>query len=363
VGSLFSGIGGIDLGLERAGMRVVWQVECDPYARAVLRKHWPTTALYDDVRSVGAANLAPVDLVCGGFPCQDISNAGKRVGINGERSGLWSEYARIIRELRPRYVLVENVAALLARGLERVVGDLAACGYDAEWDCFPAAAFGAPHQRDRLFVVAHAHGDRHAGRDRTEGNEGAALGQPRALRERDAVADAARDGRQQGRKTARAGSGLAGNGSDPLAHADLARLEVSGSASEPGRADRGGQDAAALGNGDDVADTALVFRDGCDDHGRSRKHSRRAIQDVSEPRNRTRFVRSGCDWWDVEPDVGRVAHGVPSRVDRLRCLGNAVVPQVAEWIGRQILAHAEEAVIPSKQLPLSGPDSDPEEAA
>ena len=96
----------------------------------------------------------PVDIICGGFPCTDISNAGKRVGIGGEHSGLWREMARIIRLLRPRFVVVENVSALLARGLGTVLGDLAACGYDAEWDCLPASAVGAPHRRDRLFVVA-----------------------------------------------------------------------------------------------------------------------------------------------------------------------------------------------------------------
>lgn len=154
-GSLFAGIGGIDLGLERAGMRCAWQVEIDDYATRVLFKHWPDVPRFRDVRSVGVHNLPAVDLICGGFPCQDISNAGKRAGITGERSGLWSEFARIIRELRPRYVLVENVAALLGRGLSTVLGDLAALGYDAEWHCIPATYVGAPHRRDRLFIVAY----------------------------------------------------------------------------------------------------------------------------------------------------------------------------------------------------------------
>ena len=162
-GSLFAGIGGMDLGLERAGMTCRWQVEIDPYARRVLSKHWPDVPKYEDVRDVGAHNLATVDLICGGFPCQDISNAGKRAGIDGERSGLWSEYARIIRELRPRYVLVENVAALLARGVERVLGDLADIGYDAEWSVLPASALGAPHRRDRLFIAAYPCGTGRSG--------------------------------------------------------------------------------------------------------------------------------------------------------------------------------------------------------
>lgn len=162
VGSLFSGIGGLELGLERAGMRVCWQVEIDPFCQRVLAKHWPHVTRHSDVREVGSASLENVDVICGGFPCQDISSAGKRAGIDGERSGLWREFARIIREIRPRFVLMENVSALLARGMGDVLGDLAACGYDAEWDCLPASVFGAPHRRDRIFVLAYPHS---AGRD------------------------------------------------------------------------------------------------------------------------------------------------------------------------------------------------------
>lgn len=152
-GSLFSGIGGIDLGFDRAGLKCAWQVEINPFARAVLAKHWPEVPKHDDIRTF---QPTPVDVVAGGFPCQDISNAGKKAGIaEGTRSGLWSEYVRIIRTIRPRFVVVENVSALLVRGIDRVLGDLAASGYDAEWDCLPASAFGAPHERERIFLVAY----------------------------------------------------------------------------------------------------------------------------------------------------------------------------------------------------------------
>jgi len=157
-GSLFSGIGGMDLGLERAGMKCAWQVEIDDYATRVLAKHWPAVPRFRDVRECGKHNLSAVDLIVGGFPCQDISNAGKRAGIEGERSGLWSEYYRIICELRPRYVLVENVAALLGRGMGRVLGDLASLGYDAEWSVLSACSMGAPHSRERVFLVAYPTG-------------------------------------------------------------------------------------------------------------------------------------------------------------------------------------------------------------
>jgi DNA (cytosine-5)-methyltransferase 1 len=156
-GSLFAGIGGFDLGFERAGMVCKWQVEIDEFALKVLAKHWPDVRRHNDVKTFPPTDAKDwhVDVICGGFPCQDISYAGKGAGIEGSRSGLWYEYARIICEVGPRYVVVENVAALYSRGLDAVLGTLAACGYDAEWDCIPAAAFGLPHYRERVFIVGH----------------------------------------------------------------------------------------------------------------------------------------------------------------------------------------------------------------
>ena len=151
--SLFAGIGGLDLGLERAGMTCVGQVEIDPYCRAVLAKHWPNVPRHDDVRTREYVE-GEADVICGGFPCQDVSNAGLRAGIAGKRSGLYRELVRAIRVVRPLYAIVENVAALLGRGMGRVLGDLAEIGYDAEWDCLPACALGAPHCRDRVFITA-----------------------------------------------------------------------------------------------------------------------------------------------------------------------------------------------------------------
>jgi DNA (cytosine-5)-methyltransferase 1 len=155
VGSLFSGAGLGDIAADLAGFTHRWFCECNPYARSVLQVRWPGVPVYEDVRGVHAATVQPVDVVVGGFPCQDISVAGTGAGITGSRSGLWSEYARILRELRPRYAVVENVKALLGRGLDRVLGDLAEIGYNAEWDVFPAAAFGAPHLRERIIIVAY----------------------------------------------------------------------------------------------------------------------------------------------------------------------------------------------------------------
>jgi DNA (cytosine-5)-methyltransferase 1 len=159
---LFSGIGGFSLGLERAGMKTVAFCEIDPFCRRVLNKHWPDVPIYEDVKTLTAERLRAagiaVDVICGGFPCQDISEAGERAGLDGEESRLWFEYSRLIGEIRPRYVFVENVAALLGRGLSTVLGDLAALGFDAEWHCIPACAVGAPHERDRIWIVAYPSG-------------------------------------------------------------------------------------------------------------------------------------------------------------------------------------------------------------
>lgn len=231
--SLFSGIGGLDLGLERAGMTCVAQVEIDDYASKVLAKHWPDVIRFRDVRDCGAHNLPPADLICGGFPCQDISYAGKGAGLSGARSGLWYEFARIICEVRPRYVLVENVAALLTRGLSDVLSTLASFGYDAEWSIVSACAMGAPHTRERLFLVAYSD----------------------SLRCKQVVKSVFR------------------------------------------RADNKGS-----------TDTI--------------EHS---------------YITTGRAWWKSEPAICRVADGVPARVERLRGLGNAVVPQVAQFIGECIM--------------------------
>jgi DNA (cytosine-5)-methyltransferase 1 len=159
VGSLFSGIGGLDLGLERAGFKTAWQVEADPFRAAVLKKHWPDIPRWADIQEVDFATVPRVDVLAGGFPCQNVSSAGDGTGLAGARSGLWREFSRAIRLVRPRVAIVENVAALLAagRGMGEVLGDLAESRYDAEWDCIPACSVGAPHERDRVFIVAHAH--------------------------------------------------------------------------------------------------------------------------------------------------------------------------------------------------------------
>lgn len=170
VGSLFSGFGGLELGLEQTGgFSLAFQVELDPYCQRVLQKHWPHVPKYGDIRTLSGHDLERPDLLVGGFPCQNISFAGKQEGLSGAQSGLWHEFARLIGELRPRYVIVENVAALRyptyppgepgrASPLAAILGDLAAYGYDAQWCTLYAHQFGYPHSRERCFVVAYPHG-------------------------------------------------------------------------------------------------------------------------------------------------------------------------------------------------------------
>ena len=445
--SLFAGIGGFDLGLERAGMECVGQVEIDPYCIKVLEKHWPDVPRWGDIRDVTEETLADafsircgedeirrntgtvdgttkqafkkggeqtvalgcggkdgkstgtnqhppptVDLICGGFPCQPWSGAGKRRGVEDDRD-LWPEMLRIIEAVRPNWVIGENVRGFvsMAMGLERSISDLEAIGYAVQAFIVPACAVDAPHRRDRCWIVANSgsNGRFRFGFKEHTGIEGASGGQPNGLR--------------QGRR-------WQGTQNDP--HADLFRSHreglnqygeaepADGQEREPGSvrevlARRGDTEERET---EDVGDTtsprwnggaekrsqrikkgvqvpSAGSEDVADTPSKGRGPTRGASQTVSKPGTEQRSagcsgavpngqvqapVRrdgqlrateqiEGCGtdnragtqgngWrWLPEPDVGRVAHGIPSRVDRLKCLGNAVVPQVVERIGYAIL--------------------------
>jgi DNA (cytosine-5)-methyltransferase 1 len=228
VGSLFSGIGGLDLGLERAGMKVVWQSEIDPFACKVLKKHWPEVVNHGDIKQIDWATVEPVDIICGGYPCQPFSTAGKRKGTDDPRH-LWPWVKTAISELRPQYAILENVRGHLTMGGLQVVGELAEIGYDAEWRVISAAGVGAPHRRERVIILAYPNSSRWEGSVRTQ-------------------------------KTRQA----------------FSRFNDSGT------------------------------------------------------------IERWRAQWITEPRMDRVAHGIPKRMDKLRGLGNAVVPQVAEYIGRLI---------------------------
>lgn len=161
-GSLFSGIGGFDLAAQWMGWENVFQVEIDPFCQKVLAKNFPNTRRYGDIKEFDATKYrGAIDIISGGFPCQDISIAnGKAVGIKGHRSGLWEQYYRVISCVLPKIIVIENSTQLLRRGFERVLYDLSEMGYNAEWGCFKASDVGAPHIRNRAFIVAHSFGDR-----------------------------------------------------------------------------------------------------------------------------------------------------------------------------------------------------------
>ncbi len=297
-GSLFAGIGGIDLGLERAGMVCKWQVEIDDYCQKVLAKHWPDVERFNDVREVGKHNLKAVDLIAGGFPCQPHSVTGKRKGAEDDRN-LWPEFIRIIRTLKPRYVLGENVPGIISTYLDTVLSDLEGEGYTCATFNLPACAFDAPHRRERIFIVAYttnsnAGGNNQGARERTRLDlEGNLLDQ---------------GGRNKGKHISDARDSHVSY-SPPMLRTTIKRNE---------------QDRILS----DVQNTKS-------------KGLERNVSEIleREGEGRQNANITGSNWWSIEPDVGRVAHGVPSRVDRLRGLGNAVVPQVAKWIGRRIVEY------------------------
>lgn len=251
-GSLFAGIGGFDLGFERAGMICKWQVEIDLFCQKVLAKHWPDVKRFEDVRRCGKHNLETVDVICGGFPCQPHSKAGKRKASKDERD-MWPEFARIIGEIRPRWVVAENVPGILSsengRYFGSVLRDLAEMGYDAEWYCISASAIGAPHRRERVFTVAHTSGHGLF-----------------SIREQDIGTE--KDGKNKTK----------------------------------------------------WSKNRTIFKVGYE----------------------SKTICSGQ--WKIRPKAERMVDGIPNQLDRLKSLGNAVVPQVAELIASYIVEIEKETI-------------------
>ena len=289
VGSLFSGVGGFDLGLERAGMRIEWQVEIDDYCRAVLGKHWPHVPCHADITTIDWHWIPRVDLVCGGFPCQPFSAAGKRRGADDDRY-LWPEVVRCLTVVRPTWFLGENVYGLLHLGIEQMYADLEALGYQVAILGIPACAVDAPHIRKRIWILAHHSSVSH--REHFAEESGGQVQQSRECAVSPDVADAAQFMQHGGGDAGQTRRDESSDGGAALPDAASAGLHASSH--------------AGIYCGEKVARS----RDG---------ESQR------------------CSRWPAESDVGRVAHGIPRRVDRLRGLGNAIVPQIAEALGRMIL--------------------------
>lgn len=266
---LFSGIGGFALGAHWANLSFDnhYFSEVDPYAVKIYKQRFPDAINLGDIRNIKGIDLPTGEwLLSGGFPCQDISVAGKGAGLAGERSRLWYEYARLIEELRPKAVVIENVGALVRRGLGSVLESLAEIGYDAEWQDIRASDVGAPHRRERIWIIAYPE---LRGKNVADPNE---IKRERSQRTRDGRAEST-----------------------------------------------------------DSSETMADSQDGGD--VRRNRELGTAQREVREHRGSESNGRR--EWWEVEPDVGRVAHGVPARVDRLKCLGNSIVPQIAQLIFEQ----------------------------
>ena len=298
---LFSGIGGFELGMERSGHVVVGMCEVEPYCRRVLSHHWPDVPLFDDVckltGDVVRDRCGEIDLICGGFPCQDISLAGRGSGLAGDRSGLWYEMHRVISEVRPPWVLAENVAALRSRGLGEVLRGLAAIGYDAAWHCIPASAVGAPHERDRVWIIASRSDD-----------DDERCAAERLRRVHDGIREALGD--------------------------DAHRRDSAFAAAAPYLSEQSKREST------DEVDPLPEGRSSWAKSGRGGQSRPHHHQDAQGGR----VYRSArmSSWWQAQPGVDPVVHGISTRLarhnwmHRLHAVGNAVVPQIVEMIGRKL---------------------------
>lgn len=275
----FCGIGGFSLGFKRAGFEIIGGCEIDPYARAVYEKNFGIKP-DGDIRSIESI---PADIICGGFPCQDISNANANgKGLEGERSGLWWELARIIKNSSPRYVVLENVSALLQQenGMGDILRFFSEIGYDVEWDCLRASDFGAPHIRNRVWIVANPNSARRWNKQVTrEKCEDPTNTFNNGTKGSLAYSDSTHELSKQGFND------RIGNSSETMAYTECERF-FEGYINKEGQiAGRGGQ-----------------------------QHTN----------------------WTIEPDVGRVVNGLPYRSHRIKCLGNSIVPQISQWIAQRI---------------------------
>ena len=342
--SLFSGIGGLELGLEWAGLgRTYVQCEIEEFPRSILERHWPNAVRIEDVHDIKRARgplpvpradadrwlpgaptvqlstgriLPKPDIICGGFPCQPTSLAGRGLAQEDPR-WLWPEFERIISEFRPTFVIAENPPGLRRRGLADVLGGLADCGYDAEWVRLSAAAVGAPHLRERFFIVGYPMAD--SGGERRQQVSGGTHADEAANARRAAEEDHVSDGTAQGN---REGDG-ARSGMAPNPDSDRARQRAESQRDSGAERGRGSSSSGSPGSDSDGVGQTVADASGERLEGRVFTEAARAALPIPPAHT----------WWRSEPDVGRVAHGIPHRVGRLKALGNAVVPQCALFVG------------------------------
>lgn len=351
---IFSGIGGFSIGLEKAGMKTVAFCDNEPFCRKVLSHHWHDVPVFEDVHELGAEalskhNITHIDLIAGGFPCQDISCAGKQIGIEGKRSGLWKEFARLINELRPKYALIENVANLRARGLVTVLQDLWQIGYDAEWHCIPASAIGAPHRRDRIWIVAYPNcKSKHGLPIRTQ-KKISNIGD----RHQDSLISNTDSSRCIGDKSKKARTNDT-QGRQKCPKNAITSRDVNAAEGLSLYEGRPGKTENKTAIPEKTAIIANAYRAGLQGHGKAESVSQICTQEQVSLFRSTR----GAEQWAVEPNIARLKDerlnpdwvewlmGFPiqwtqggSRRQRLIALGNAIVPQMAELLGQAIVLH------------------------
>lgn len=300
VGSVFSGVGGFDLGLERVGMQIKWQIEIDDYATKILEKHWLNVRRYKDVKEVEGSKLEKVELMCGGFSCQSVSIAGKRKGKKDER-WLWPEFYRLICDVQPEWVIVENVPGLLSiddgRLFLGILRDFSTAGYNGEWNIVSATSVGAIHCRERIFIIAHSNKFRQSwsrllwgGAKWTE-----EMGTERKIETPNIESIRCIEG-QQDKSLSEGERGLGFTRQTSLTDNGSPRIQRNSNEKIQGF------------------------------EGLSWCKDIRRVEDL--------FNRSDIP----EPLIRRNIHGIPHRMDRIRCLGNAILPQVAEFVGRTIIS-------------------------
>jgi len=343
--SLCSGIGGMDLGLERAGMEIVGQVEIDPFCLKILAKHWPDVKRMENVFDVKGDEFGEIDLICAGFPCQPYSCAGKRRGAEDDRA-IWPEIFKIVKATKPDWCIFENVPGIINMALDQVLSDLEDQGYTCQAFIIPACGVDAPHRRDRVWIVANS-----VGRGCRENWQQRGMARVPGARPHNAM---------QAEKS-----------SANVADTSIARSR--GLSIQPGKSrqadtdiDRSGEDVSdSIGQGlegwqgirrDIESQQQTIERSGestpADTTGEQQPRSRRAWAGRAEPSNGCWWSTesclcnvanglpaglAGCVEWPAEPDIPRIATGIKDRVNKLKALGNALIPQIPEILGRMIM--------------------------
>ena len=314
---LFSGIGGFSLGLEATGgFETVAFCDIDKYSKKVLKKQWPNVKQYEDIKELNYERLktdgiGPIDIITGGYPCQPFSIAGRKKGEEDPRH-LWPEYFRLVKELRPTWVIGENVSGHIKLGLDTVLENLESEGYSARTFSISASSVGAKHQRERIWIVANAR--QHGGRIEPAGNsEGTGRG---SLETTERSADTDTISRSS-------------EGEETLANSVELGLEKHGHS----------ETTESIKRGETMADTNVEGRQGRIYRGQNKEWE---SQQRYFGRNSAAHGQQEQNWWDTEPELGRVAHGIPNRVDRLKGLGNSLVPQIPYFIAQSILQVEEQ---------------------